>query len=276
MQPTTQQIDWFLTEDIGPRDWTVEIISPETRARATVLTREDMVLCGREWFDAVFTRLNAGVNIHWHYADGEDVNAGQTLCDMEGNARSLLTGERTGLNLLQTLSGTATLSRMYSSAVAGMPVTILDTRKTIPGLRDAQKYAVRQGGCQNHRLGLFDGILIKENHIMAAGSIEAAITRARALNAGVPVAIEVENIKELQEALTACPDRILLDNFDLERMKQAVDMAGGLVELEVSGNVTLENICDIARTGVHYISVGALTKHLQAIDLSMRIELIAG
>ncbi|MGI9213086.1 MAG: carboxylating nicotinate-nucleotide diphosphorylase [Methylococcaceae bacterium] len=276
MQPATQQIDWFLTEDIGTRDWTAEIISPETRARATVLTREYMVLCGCGWFDAVFARLNAGVKIRWYYTDGDDVNAGQTLCELEGNARSLLTGERTGLNLLQTLSGTATLARIYSRAVEGIPVTILDTRKTIPGLRDAQKYAVRQGGCDNHRLGLYDGILIKENHIMAAGSIALAVAQAKALNAGVSIEVEVENIEELQEALTARPDRILLDNFDLERMKQAVALARGQVELEVSGNVTLDNIRDIAHTGVQYISVGTLTKHLKAIDLSMRIELTNG
>lgn len=273
MQPEPQQIDSFLQEDIGIRDWTSEVIPTGSRAIARVITREDMVLCGQAWFDAVFERLGGDVSIHWHFADGDDITSGHLLCELNGSARSLLTGERTALNLLQTLSGTATLARHYAQAVAGTQVKVLDTRKTLPGLRLAQKYAVRCGGCHNHRLGLYDGILIKENHIFAAGSIEKAVVAARALNAGVPIEVEVENLDELQQALDAGASRILLDNFAPEQLQEAVALAQGQAELEVSGNITLENIRDIASSGVDFISVGALTKNLRAIDLSMRIEL---
>ncbi|MBM3202419.1 carboxylating nicotinate-nucleotide diphosphorylase [Candidatus Woesearchaeota archaeon] len=274
MRPDIQTIKRFLAEDIGEGDRTAEIIAAETRAVATVITRDDLVLCGRDWFDAVFACLDSQVMIRWQPADGEPVAAGGVLCELEGPARALLTGERTGLNLLQTLSGTATLARHYARAIEGTPVRILDTRKTIPGLREAQKYAVRCGGCHNHRMGLHDGILIKENHILAAGSITQAVRMARALGRSIPVEVEVETPDQLPEALNSRPDRIMLDNFALDDMRRAVELTAGQVELEVSGNVTLDNLRAIANTGVDCISVGALTKNLRAADLSMRIQLV--
>ncbi len=275
MHPDLKEIERFLAEDIGECDWTAATIAAETRAVATVITRDDLVLCGREWFEAVFACLDGQVTLHWQQADGAYVTAGQLLCELEGPARALLTGERTALNLLQTLSGTATLAWHYAKATEGTPVRILDTRKTIPGLRNAQKYAVRCGGCHNHRMGLYDGILIKENHILAAGSITQAVNRARALGRSIPIEVEVENLEQLLEALNTKPDRILLDNFALEDMKQAVELTSGQVALEVSGNVTLDNIGAIAHTGIDCISVGALTKNLKAVDLSMRIQLVS-
>ncbi len=274
MHPSPEQIGRFLAEDRGECDWTAEIIPEDTWAKASVITRDELVLCGSEWFDAVFASLDVTVAIQWYHADGDRVAAGQPLCTLQGLARSLLTGERTALNLLQTLSGTATVSWRYAQAVEGTAAKILDTRKTIPGLRQAQKYAVRCGGCCNHRIGLYDGILIKENHIMAAGSIRQAIANARSLPKQLPVEVEVETLDQLQEALAAKPDRILLDNFGLEQVRQAVMLADGTVELEASGNVNLDNLRELALTGVDYISVGALTKHLMAADLSMRIQLI--
>lgn len=268
-----EEIDRFLEEDVGPGDLTASIIPEATPATAQVVTRENMILCGRAWFDAVFARLDPNIRIDWRVGEGEEVEADTVLCNLQGCARSLLTGERTALNLLQTLSGTATLARVYAQAVAGTGVRVLDTRKTLPGLRKAQKYAVRCGGCHNHRLGLYDGILIKENHILAAGSIALAVRTAQALGADVPIEVEVENLDELQQALGAGADRLLLDNFSLELMREAVALNAGRVELEVSGNVTLETIRAIAETGVDYISVGALTKNLRAVDLSMRITL---
>ncbi|WP_024298771.1 carboxylating nicotinate-nucleotide diphosphorylase [Methylomicrobium lacus] len=265
----------YLEEDIGSGDITAAIIPETVTAEAEVLTREAMVLCGQAWFDTVFKELDPRVRIDWLCAEGEAVDAGVTLCRLGGPARALLTGERTALNLLQTLSATATVARRYAEAVAGTGCKVLDTRKTIPGLRQAQKYAVAVGGCHNHRIGLYDGVLIKENHVMTAGSISAAIRIARELTA-VPVEVEVETLEQLQEALAAKPDRIMLDNFSLDDLRSAVNITAGRVELEASGNIGLDNIRTIAETGVDFISIGALTKHVKAVDLSMRIKLAHG
>ena len=272
IQPTHEEIAVFLTEDVGTGDITASIIAESVQARARVVTREAMVLCGRAWFDAVFSKLSSAVEIEWLFAEGADVAAGSPLCDLTGPARALLTGERTALNLLQTLSATATVARRYANAVAGTDCKILDTRKTLPGLRLAQKYAVKCGGCLNHRIGLFDAVLIKENHILASGSIRAAVNKARAISS-MPVEVEVESLDEFAEALEVKPDRIMLDNFSLSDMRMAVELNQGRVELEASGNISLENILSVAETGVDFISIGALTKNLVAIDLSMRIEL---
>ena len=274
LQPTHEEIAAYLAEDLGGGDLTASIIPESKQASALVVTREAMVLCGQAWFEAVFRQLDPSIVIEWQIQEGEDVSAGNVLCQLRGPARALLTGERTALNLLQTLSATATVARVYANAIAGSGCKVLDTRKTLPGLRLAQKYAVKCGGCVNHRIGLFDAILIKENHIIAAGSIGAAISQARAIS-NVMVEIEVESLDELQEALAAHPDRIMLDNFSIDQLKSAVAMNQGQVELEASGNISLETIRDIAETGVDYISIGALTKNVQAIDLSMRIELQA-
>lgn len=271
--PGIEEIDRFLAEDLGSADLTSLIVPPSRQAKARVVTRETMVLCGRAWFDAVFARIDAAVGIDWRAGDGDELAAGALLCTLHGPARALLSGERTALNLLQTLSATATLARAYARALAGTGVTVLDTRKTLPGLRLAQKYAVRCGGCHNHRLGLYDGILIKENHILAAGSIALAVGAARALGASVPIEVEVENLDEMEQALLAGAERLLLDNFTPAMMGEAVARNGGRAKLEVSGNVGLDNIREIAATGVDYISVGALTKNVRAIDLSMRIVL---
>lgn len=271
--PDPAEIDRFLLEDIGSGDLTAAILPETACASASVMTRESVVVCGQAWFKAVFGRLDPSVQIVWECEEGAEVQAGGLLCWLEGSARSLMTGERTALNLLQTLSATATLARKYAKAVEGTRVKVLDTRKTIPGLRLAQKYAVRCGGCHNHRIGLYDGILIKENHIMAAGSITRAIRSAKGLQAGVMIEVEVETLDELNEALAAGAKRILLDEFTLPMMREAVVMAANRAELEVSGSVTLEAIREIAETGVNYISVGALTKNVRAIDLSMRVTL---
>ena len=263
----------FLEEDLGSGDITAAIIPAATHAEAEVVTREGMVLCGQDWFDAVFKYLDADVSINWLAAEGESVSSGATLCKLSGLARALLTGERTALNLLQTLSATATVARQYADVVAGTGCKVLDTRKTIPGLRNAQKYAVACGGCYNHRIGLYDGVLIKENHIMAAGSITKAIQAARKLTT-VAVEVEVESMQELTEALAAKPDRIMLDNFSLEELRAAVKLNAGAIELEASGNIDLDNIRAIAETGVDTISIGALTKNVKAVDLSMRIKLV--
>ena len=263
----------FLEEDIGSGDITAAIIPETAHAQAEVVTREDMIMCGQAWFDAVFKHLDANVNIIWLVAEGEAVNKNTLLCKLSGSARGLLTGERTALNLLQLLSATATVARQYADAVVGTDCKVLDTRKTIPGLRNAQKYAVACGGCYNHRIGLYDGVLIKENHIMAAGSITRAIQVARKLTT-VSVEVEVESMQELVEALAAKPDRIMLDNFSLEELRAAVKLNAGVIELEASGNIDLDNIRAIAETGVDYISIGALTKHVRAVDLSMRIKLV--
>jgi nicotinate-nucleotide pyrophosphorylase (carboxylating) len=261
----------FLQEDVGAGDLTAQIIPAHVQATAQVVTREDMVLCGAPWFEAVFAALDCKVEIAWAEAEGADVAAGALLCRLQGPARALLTGERAALNLLQTLSAVATVARRYARAVAGTGLTVLDTRKTLPGLRQAQKYAVRCGGCANHRMGLFDGILIKENHILAAGSIAQAVRAAQALNSGAPIEVEVETLDELEQALAAGAGRVMLDNFTLEQMQAAAKLNAGRAELEVSGNVEWSALAAIAATGVDYVSVGALTKNIQAIDLSMRI-----
>ncbi|MBK7542354.1 MAG: carboxylating nicotinate-nucleotide diphosphorylase [Candidatus Competibacteraceae bacterium] len=261
-----------LAEDVGGGDLTAALIPETAESEATVISRERAVLCGTAWFDAVFRQLDPRVAVDWRAADGDRVEPDQLLCALRGPARSLLTGERTALNFLQALSGTATLARQFADTVAGTGATVLDTRKTIPGLRLAQKYAVRCGGCQNHRIGLFDAVLIKENHIMAAGSITQAIQTARRLHPSVKVEVEVENLAQLQEALSAAPDIVMLDNFDLETMAEAVRLTAKRVKLEASGNVNFTTVRRIAETGVDYISIGGLTKDLRAVDLSMRFR----
>ncbi|GAB4354292.1 MAG: carboxylating nicotinate-nucleotide diphosphorylase [Immundisolibacter sp.] len=267
------QVRAALAEDVGSGDLTAALIPAQARARARVVSREPAVLCGQAWFDAVFKMLDPQVEITWQTRDGYDVSAGQTLCELHGPARAILTGERCALNFLQTLSGTATGTRAYVTALAGMHTKLLDTRKTLPGLRLAQKYAVHCGGALNHRKGLYDAILIKENHIAAAGSINAAIAAAlRLAPPNTPVQVEVENIAQLQSALAAGVKKILLDNFSLELMREAVRLAAGRATLEASGGVDLEGLRAIAATGVDFISVGALTKHVRAVDLSLRID----
>ncbi len=260
-----------LAEDVGSGDLTAALLPKDQRALGQVITRDPGVLCGRPWFDSVFRLLDSGIHVDWEAADGERIAAGQRLCTLTGGIRGLLTGERTALNYLQTLSGTASRARRYADAVAGLPVRVLDTRKTIPGLRLQQKYAVACGGCHNHRMGLYDAILIKENHILAAGSIAAALNAARRVAPGMPVEIEVESIAELADALSAGAQRILLDNFTLDRLREAVALTAGRARLEASGGIGLDGIRAVAETGVNDISVGGLTKNIRALDLSMRI-----
>jgi nicotinate-nucleotide pyrophosphorylase (carboxylating) len=266
----SQTVATALQEDVGSGDLTAQLIPADRTARATVITREDAVLCGTAWFDEVFRQIDSRVRVTWSARDADRVRADQQLCSLEGPARSLLTGERTALNFLQMLSATATVTRKYVDAVAGTKCRILDTRKTIPGLRVAQKYAVRCGGGTNHRIGLFDAILVKENHIAAAGSIAGAVAEARRLNSQVLLEVEVENLTQLREALDARVDRVLLDNFSLDQMREAVKITNGRTELEASGNLSLETLRSVAETGVDFISVGGLTKHVRAVDLSMR------
>ncbi|WP_460587365.1 carboxylating nicotinate-nucleotide diphosphorylase [Haliea atlantica] len=262
-----------LAEDIGSGDITAALIAADTRAQARVITREDGVLCGRAWVDEVFRQVDADSQLDWHAEDGQQIEAGATLFEVRGLARSLLTAERAALNFLQLLSGTATRCHHYASLVAGTGVRLLDTRKTIPGLRRAQKYAVRCGGCHNHRIGLYDAFLIKENHISACGGIAAAVREARQIAPGKPVEVEVENLVELQQATEAGADRVMLDNFSLEDMRQAVALVARRLELEASGNITERNLRDVAETGVDFISIGALTKDCKALDLSMRLSI---
>jgi nicotinate-nucleotide pyrophosphorylase (carboxylating) len=261
-----------LEEDLGSGDITAELIPADCLWKASVYSREIAILCGRNWFDAVFSHLDRRTEVRWYAADGETVAAHQVVCTLTGPARSLLSGERTALNFLQTLSGTATLAHQYAQRLQGLDTRILDTRKTIPGLRHAQKYAVRCGGCHNHRFGLYDAFLIKENHIAAAGSIAGAIRTARHNKPDFMVEIEVENLEQLQQALDARADRILLDNFTPGQITRAVALTDRRAALEVSGGITLDNIRHYAQTGVDYISVGALTKNVRAIDLSMRFD----
>jgi nicotinate-nucleotide pyrophosphorylase (carboxylating) len=268
-----EQIKQFLAEDIGSGDITAEIIPESMQAEAEIVTRETMVVCGQACFDAVFRLLDDKVSINWTVSEGDEVTKNFVLCKLKGNARALLTGERTALNLLQTLSATATVSKHYADAVKGTGCIVLDTRKTIPGLRKLQKYAVACGGASNHRMGLFDGVLIKENHIIAAGSIAKAVSVARE-QSSVSVEVEVESLNEFEEALAATPDRIMLDNFSLHDMRKAVELNAGRVELEASGNIELDTIRTVAETGVGFISIGALTKNIKAVDLSMRIQLV--
>jgi nicotinate-nucleotide pyrophosphorylase (carboxylating) len=260
-----------LVEDIGGGDLTALLTPATRRSRGTVLSREDAVLAGTAWFDACFRRLDPLAVIRWHAGDGERIAAGQTLCEIEAGTRALLTAERAALNFLQLLSATATETRRYVDAVAGTGARIVDTRKTLPGLRLAQKYAVTCGGGANHRLGLYDGILIKENHIMAAGGVTAALEQARLIGRDdVFIQIEVETLEQLAEALDANATMILLDNMSLEQMQQAVGLTAGRAELEASGGVSLETVRAIAETGVDRISIGSVTKNVRAIDLSLR------
>lgn len=265
-----------IEEDVGTGDLTAQLISADRQATATVITREAAVVSGRAWVDEVFRQLDPRVRVEWQVQDGDQVAADQTLFSLSGPARAMLTGERTALNFLQTLSATATATRIFVDAVTGTRCRIIDTRKTLPGLRLAQKYAVRCGGGSNHRIGLFDAILIKENHIAAAGSIAAAIRSARELSASVLVEVEVESLAELRQALDAKADRIMLDNFELDAMREAVSIAHAHdnkgIALEASGNMTVDTVRAVAQTGIDFISVGSLTKHVKAVDLSMRFK----
>jgi len=272
-QDISATVQRALAEDIGDGDLTAALIPADVRASGRVISREAAVLCGTAWFDEVFRQVDPAIAIHWEAGDGDAVQRDQLLCRLEGPARGLLTGERSALNFLQTLSGTATLARRYAEAVKGTRATVLDTRKTLPGLRSAQKYAVRCGGANNHRMGLFDGILIKENHIMAAGGIAPAVQAARGGGAKVPVEVEVETLAQVEEALAAGADILLLDNFTLECMEQAVKLTARRAKLEASGGIDMTSIKAVAATGVDYISVGSLTKNVDAVDLSMRFEL---
>lgn len=267
-----RQVAAALDEDIAGGDLTAQLIAPDRQASAEVICREAAVLCGRAWFEACFTQLDPEITIRWHLDEGDRIDPGQRLCALQGNARALLTGERTALNFLQTLSATATTTRRYADAIAGTQAVVMDTRKTLPGLRLAQKYAVTVGGGANQRIGLFDGILIKENHIAAAGGIAQALAAASAMGAKVPVQIEVESLAELQAALDAGAKLILLDNFNIDQLRQAVAITAGQAALEASGGITLDTIRAVAETGVDRISVGTLTKDIRAIDLSMRIQ----
>ena len=261
-----------LAEDIGSGDLTAALIPSDLYAEATVISREPAIVCGRPWVDEVFRQLDSDVVIEWLVEEGQRVKPDQVLFRLKGAAHVLLTGERTALNFLQTLSATATEAGRYAEAVTGLDVKILDTRKTIPGLRDAQKYAVLCGGAYNHRHGLYDGVLIKENHIMAAGSITSAVTKMRPLAQGRLIEVETESMVELQEALDAGADIIMLDNFSLPQIKEAVALNQGQAKLEVSGNVALDGLRALAETGVDFISTGAMTKHVRAVDLSMRFS----
>ncbi|SUD83370.1 nicotinate-nucleotide pyrophosphorylase [Stutzerimonas stutzeri] len=260
-----------LAEDIGTGDITAQLIPAERLAHASVITRERAVISGSAWVDSVFRQLDPRVAVHWQVVDGEQVEAGRVLFQLEGPARALLSGERTALNFLQTLSGVATRCRHYADLVEGTGVRLLDTRKTLPGLRLAQKYAVTCGGCHNHRIGLYDAFLIKENHIAACGGIAEAIAAAHRIAPGKPVEVEVESLGELEQALAAGVDIVMLDELSLDDMRTAVAINAGRAKLEASGGISDETLRSIAETGVDYISIGALTKHVQAIDLSMRL-----
>jgi nicotinate-nucleotide pyrophosphorylase (carboxylating) len=262
-----------IAEDVADGDLTAQLVPEGQQGRAKVITRERAIVCGRAWVDEVFRQLDPRVRVTWKVADGDRADPNDVLCQIEGPARAILTGERTALNFLQCLSGTATTTRTYVDAIAGTGCRILDTRKTIPGLRLAQKYAVRCGGGTNHRIGLFDAILVKENHIAAAGSIDAAVRAARTAPRKVMVEVEVENLDQLRQALDCAVDRILLDNFSHEDMREAVRITHAhahRAELEASGNMSLETLRAVAETGVDFISVGGLTKHVRAVDLSLR------
>jgi nicotinate-nucleotide pyrophosphorylase (carboxylating) len=259
-----------LREDLGDGDRTASLIPADTKLETRVISREAAVLCGSPWFRETFRQLDPAVQVHWQAGDGELIRRNQEVCRLHGPARATLSGERTALNFLQTLSGTATQARRYVEAVAGTGAIILDTRKTLPGLRLAQKYAVRCGGASNHRIGLFDAILVKENHIAAAGSITSAVRQALQLYPGLLLEVEVEDLQQLGEALRAGAQRALLDNFSLNGLKSAVEHYKGRIELEASGGIDLESVRAVAETGVDFISTGAITKSVQAIDFSMR------
>ena len=262
-----------LSEDIGSGDITAQLIPAERLAHARVITRDAAVICGSAWVDAVFRQLDPRVAVHWQVADGERVSPNQTLFSLEGPARALLSGERSALNFLQTLSAVATRCRHFADLVEGTGVKLLDTRKTLPGLRLAQKYAVTQGGCHNHRIGLYDAFLIKENHIAACGGIAQAISAAHGIAPGKPVEVEVESLDELQQALEAGADIVMLDELSLEDMRTAVRLTAGRTKLEASGGINETTLRTIAETGVDYISIGSLTKDVKAVDLSMRLSL---
>ena len=266
-----RSVQFALAEDIGSGDITADLIPPHHSAKAQVITREPCIIAGQAWVDEVFRQLDDHVVVEWHVSDGERVEANTPLFSLSGPARSLLTGERAALNYLQLLSGTATACRRYADIVEGTGVKLLDTRKTVPGLRTAQKYAVTCGGCHNHRIGLYDAFLIKENHIAACGGITAAVNKAKENAPGKPVEVEVESLEELNQALTAGVDIVMLDNFSLADMRTAVATTAGKAKLEASGNVTDKTLRPIADTGVDFISIGALTKDCSAVDLSMRI-----
>jgi len=269
-----EQVAAALREDIGSGDVTARLVPEDQAVRGRVVTREDAVLCGRPWAEETFRRLDPGIRLGWRAADGDRVAAGAVIFEIEGRARPILTGERTAINFLQLLSATATQASRFAAAVAGTGCTVIDTRKTLPGLRTAQKYAVRCGGGTNHRMGLYDMVLIKENHIAAAGSIGAAISAARKVAPGIKVEVEVESLQELEEALRAGPDIVLLDDFSLEDLTAAVALnrsRGRPVALEASGSVSLETVRAIAATGVDFVSSGGLTKNVRAVDLSMRL-----
>ena len=271
-QYVTDTVSRALLEDVGTGDLTASLIDSSALASATIMTREAGILCGMAFASEAFRQTDPACQLDWLFADGDSLSAGDELCRIQGPARALLTAERTALNFIQLLSGTATTASLYAARVAHTGVKLLDTRKTLPGLRLAQKYAVACGGCHNHRIGLFDAFLIKENHIAAAGSISAAISTARRAATGKLIEVEVETAEELHQALDAGADRIMLDNFSLEQLCEAVKAARGRAELEASGNVTDETLVSIAETGVDLISIGALTKHVRALDLSMRLD----
>ena len=260
-----------LMEDVGSGDHTAQLVPDEQRVHARVIVREQAVLCGAPWFEGVMLALDRTIDVDWQYAEGDMMSAGSVVCTIEGSPRSLLTAERTALNFMQMLSGVATATRRYVDVVAGTNAAILDTRKTMPGLRQAQKYAVRVGGGKNQRMALYDGILIKENHIAAAGGVTPALTAAANLNAGAPVQIEVETIAQLEEALAAGVKSVLLDNFDLVMMREAVQVNAGRALLEASGGINLDTVRAIAESGVDRISIGSLTKDVHATDYSLRI-----
>lgn len=261
-----------LKEDVGDGDITAELIPGDNISLATVINREACVFCGLDWFEETYRQIDEEILIDWFVDDGEEIDADQIICTISGSSQNIVTGERTALNFVQTLSATATISARYANTLKDTETKVLDTRKTIPGLRMAQKYAVSCGGCENHRLGLFDAFLIKENHINACGGIQTAVKEARFHNPELTIEVEVENLDELQQAIDAGADHVLLDNFDTDILKQAVDICRGKVISEASGNITIDNIPDIAKTGVDYISTGALTKDIKAIDLSMRFD----
>ena len=272
LKDLARTVAFAIEEDVRDGDITAALIPESNTAKARVITREDAVICGVDWVNEVFRQIDPEVKVLWQVADGDRVKPNQVLFELEGKARSLLTGERCALNFLQTLSGTATICRSYADLVEGTGVKLLDTRKTIPGLRTAQKYAVTCGGCFNHRVGLYDAYLIKENHIAACGGIAAAVQTARRQAPGKPVEVEVEDFVELQQALDAGSDIIMLDDFSIEDMVKAVQLVNGQAKLEASGGVTDETLRAIAETGVDYISIGGLTKHCRAVDLSMRMS----
>ncbi len=267
----TKSVAAALAEDIGAGDITAQLIPADQTAEARIITRENCIFCGKAWVEEVFRQLDPLVQLTWNIEDGQQAAADSLLFTLKGSARSLLTGERTALNFLQTLSGTATISHQYAAQVAHTKVKLLDTRKTIPGLRTAQKYAVACGGCHNHRVGLYDAFLIKENHIAACGGIAQAVATARAVAPNKPVEVEVEDFAELDQALAAQADIIMLDNFSIDDMKKAVAINAGRAKLEASGNINEQTLVQTAETGVDFISIGGLTKHCRAVDLSMRV-----